>query len=101
MKEEWIYYDIIISNLGTNVEVVLLNPDLIYPITTMDSVMNITKFRDVIALLLEITPNVLTVLEGDAWKKRRKMLSSVFNWNNVESQIPEINTICDKVFEKY
>ena len=37
--------------------------------------------------------------EGEEWKRKRKILNSVFNYNFVKNVIPKMISICNKNFD--
>jgi cytochrome P450 len=39
--------------------------------------------------------------EGDTWKNKRKILSTVFNYDFILRQIPKIHEITKKTLDKY
>jgi cytochrome P450 len=43
----------------------------------------------------------LVFSEGDNWKKKRKILSKVFNFDLIQENIPKISEICDRCFNNF
>jgi cytochrome P450 len=43
----------------------------------------------------------VVVVEDQEWKNRKKILSKVFNYDFISSQIPNMAMIADKVFDKF
>jgi cytochrome P450 len=39
--------------------------------------------------------------EGDIWKKKRKLLSKVFNFDLIQENIPKISEICDRCLNDF
>jgi cytochrome P450 len=43
----------------------------------------------------------LVFSEGDIWKKKKKILSKVFNFDLIKENISKISEICDICFDEY
>lgn len=48
-----------------------------------------------------ITEKGIVMAEDQEWKKRKKILSKVFNYDFITSQIPNISVIADKVLDQF
>lgn len=68
---------------------------------TPDKLSSLYKFEGPYGIFLMITEKGIVMAEDQEWKKRKKILSKVFNYDFITSQIPNISVIADKVLDQF
>ena len=43
----------------------------------------------------------LVFSEGEMWKRKRKLLSKVFNFDLIKEKIPKIVEICNRCYDRF
>lgn len=95
-------YDLIVSNIILNTMLEIENPQLAKEFYLKANEGYYAKYDFGIAALKRlIGKDSLLMAEGDEWKSRRKILSSVFNYDFIISQIPKIHQITKDTLNKY
>ena len=99
-KHEYFNYDIIVSNIINNPQIIVLNPELIKELFSSEKIVVLHKFHDTFEAFTSIAYKALGFLENDEWKHHRKVISKVFNYDFITSQIPNMVTIADRIFDQ-
>jgi len=61
-----------------------------------DNVAIYPKYNILISGIIELVGEGIAFSEGDTWKHKRRVISNVFNFDLLKSNIPKICDICDK-----
>ena len=77
----------------------ILNPDLIQSFYAPEKLPNLKKSGGLVVEIGKLIGNGLFFAEGDEWKKKKKILTSVFNFNFIKNQTPKIIRICDEAMD--
>ena len=75
-----------------------MNPELMKEIISSDKIMILPKEKNLAAVFFSLFKKGLVATEGNQWKHRRKLLSKVFTYDFITSQIPMMGKIIDEVF---
>ena len=68
---------------------------------TPDKSSTLQKHFGPYGIFLMIVEKGIVVVENQEWKNRRRILSKVFNYDFIVSQIPNIISIADKIFDQF
>lgn len=63
------------------------------------SVNNYVKFEPFVGNLRRVLGNGMAFSEGEDWKKRRRVISSVFHFDFLHSLVPKMNQTVDGIFQ--
>ena len=74
--------------------------DLAKELFTPDKLTSLHKSELGLSLVLHLSGNSLFLSNDDVWKSKKKILSKVFNYEFIASQIPNIARICDDAYDK-
>jgi cytochrome P450 len=88
-----------VSNVFNKLHVVVCNPDMIKEMTSPDKLMIMNKLPSNYECFSSVFRNGLLFLEREDWKQHRKIISKVFNYDFIVSEIPTMITVADKVFD--
>ena len=77
----------------------LIHPDLMKDFFSSDNLANYNKIRIQKGNMERLLGDGLLSCEGDTWKKKRKILNNVFNFDFIKSLAPKIALLCDKVLD--
>ena len=93
-KNSWKKIDVVISNTSYMITLIFINPRLIRHMFTPEKnyifhKAHINKFGFKLAL-----GNTMIMNEDDAWKKKRKILSEIFNFDFIKRNIPKMKGTC-------
>ena len=100
-KNDYAEVDVIIANILNKPDIVLANFNLIQEATTNDSIMKLHKVYGLFDAFYDLVKKSILRVEGQEWKHRRKILSQVFNFELITSQIPTMIKIADRTFEEF
>ena len=67
----------------------------------MENALLLEKSQVLTLGLKKVAGKGLFLSEGNEWKKKRKILSKVFNFDLVKGNISEIANICDSSLDKF
>ena len=95
VKENYMNYDVVISNVGSHVFLELLNPELIQDFYGSNQHLTFQKIPVFVTILGSYIGNGLLFAEGEEWKKKKKILTNVFNHDFIVNLIPQIEEICE------
>lgn len=93
--------DVILTNTANIIVLFLTSPDLIKEYFNMENALLLEKSKVLTLGLKKIAGKGLFLSEGNEWKKKRKILSKVFNFDLVKGNIGEIANICDSSLDKF
>ena len=100
-KNQYYDSDVIISNLINNLHIIVIKPELIKELISPEKAMYQAKFTGLIEPFTTIAKRGLVFLEKDEWKHHRKVLSKVFNFDFIISEVPNMSIIADKIFDEF
>jgi cytochrome P450 len=69
--------------------------------TSPEKFMLMAKERNLFETFFTVINRGMLTSEGTDWKNKRKILSSVFNYEFITSHIPMMIMIADKVFDDF
>ena len=67
----------------------------------MDSVMILHKDKQLFELMYSLAPKSILFQEGAGWKQRRRAVSSLFSFDYVVAQVPQICLVCDRLLDRF
>jgi cytochrome P450 len=59
------------------------------------------KDMDLVYNVREVLGESIGFSEGESWKKKKRAISKMFQFDYVKANIPKINQICDRWLDKY
>ena len=89
-------YDVVIFNILNNVVLEFANVDLLKEILAPDKVDIYHKTRWTFPGTALVLGEGLLLSEGNAWRRKRKILSSMFTYDMLLANIPTITAIVDR-----
>ena len=93
-------YDIVLENILNTIIVSLVNPDLIKQFYQPSGDYKYKKLPIFISNMKRVMGCGLSFKEGLDWKKRRKILNSIFNYDFISGNIPKICQMYDNYIEE-
>ena len=100
VKKEYPQYDVVVMNLFNQIFLDLIHPDLVQDLLSMENIPNYTKTDFEISNFKRSVGEGLPLSEDKAWKMKRKVLNSVFNFDFIKSLTPKIATLCDGILDR-
>lgn len=94
-KKDFKDYDLIIGNSFNRVAFQFFSPKLIKEFCDKERDWYYEKDEKINELLLMIIGRGLVLSEGEVWKKKRKTLNQVFNFNFIASQSGAMISCCE------
>ena len=88
--------DIGVYNMLDKIVLEIINPDLLKIFYSPDNFPNYIKEESIIANTRRALGYGIAFSEGDEWKRKRKIINTVFNFNFLTSIIPQIVHICNQ-----
>lgn len=95
MKEIYPQYDVVIFNNNTQTVIDISDPELTRELIQSENKGNFIKSRGFAASIQRVAGMGLTFLDGETWKKRRRALNEVFNFDFLKSMVPKLDEIAD------
>jgi cytochrome P450 len=80
VKNNYPKYDVVVMNLLNEVLVELVNPDLVKSFLAPDKLNTYPKDRKYVDVMERAIGKGIAFSEGHEWKKKRKVLSEIFNF---------------------
>ena len=99
-KTELYNYDLEILNILNYPMINILNPELMKEFYQPDKVHYYEKLSFLISNLQRSLGHGIAFSEGEEWKKKRKIMNSLFNYDFIKSTIPIMILSCNKAFEE-
>ena len=96
VKKEYSSYDVIISNVIGRVMVEFTHPDFVKSFYHQQTHYNYPKAANLVYSVKRGLGEGLVFSEGDAWKRKRRILNTVFNFEMIKELTPTIARICDE-----
>lgn len=96
-KVELPKYDVSLGNNGGKHEIDIVNPKLIKEFLNSDNLINFHKVKMYQRVLSRVMGNGLVLSEGENWKKKRRIISNIFNYDFVAQLSPRIAEIYEEV----
>ena len=88
------------TNVLQHPEIIVLNFDLIKDVLTPEKLNVLHKHTGgPYEVFYSLVKKGIVFSEDNIWKKKKKLLSKVFNYDFITSQIPDMVTIADQVFD--
>ena len=100
VKKEFPENDVFIANLLNQPMIILINPDLIKIFLSAENVLIFPKDKLLISNIQRSLGSGIPFSEGNEWKRKRKIISYVFNYNFLINQIPKIIKLFDENVER-
>jgi cytochrome P450 len=100
VKENYPKYDVVVMNFANRVIVDIINPELVKHFLANDKIMIYPKSRDFVSVMERAIGKGIPFSEGQTWKRKRKIISEVFNFEFVASLTPRIGQICDESLDR-
>ena len=88
--------DIALYNVLNKIVIDFINPDLLKIFFAPDNFPNYIKEELTVANTRRVLGYGIAFSEGGEWKRKRKIINTVFNFNFLMSIIPKIVEICNK-----
>ena len=95
MKKKFSKADVVIFNILNHPVIELVNPKLMKKFFTPDHPDVYPKYPTFIQNMKRCLGNGIVFSEGSEWKKRRKIISSVFNYDFMKTNISKIVRLCN------
>ena len=95
LKERYPKKDVVIFNMVDKINIDIVNPDLIKDFFTQETNNMYVKNADFVGPMRRIITSGLVFSEGDIWKKKRKLLNRLFNFDMVKGLTNKLEEICD------
>ena len=86
-------YDIAISNIGTKVQLLLINPKLHQAFFELEQDEHYGKVEVIIRALKRVVSDGLGFSEGEATKMKRRVISKMLNFHYIKSLVPKMEAI--------
>ena len=91
-------YDVIVTNLLEQPHIIFINWKMIKELFNPQKVNVLVKSDVGLQLLKAIGGRGFFFSEGEKWKNKRKVMSRIFNFDFITSQVPVICKVIDKLF---
>ena len=95
IKEKFPQKDVVIFNLINKVALDFMHPDLMKEYFSQESSYLYPKNKEFIEPIKRVISSGLVFSEGDIWKKKRKLLNHIFNFDMIKGLTDKISQICD------
>ena len=95
MKRKFSKADVVIFNILNHPVIELVNPKLMKRFFSPDNIYIYPKYPVFIRNMQRCLGHGIVFSEGDEWKKKRKIISSVFNYDFIKANIPKILRLCN------
>lgn len=79
-------HDLVLTNLASQIVLVLISPKLIQEFYQLDGTPTYIKEKTFITSLKRIVKTSITFTEGEEWKAKRRFMTSFFNFNYINKQ---------------
>ena len=76
-----------------------MNPELQKQFFQPDGIYHYIKLPFVVNQLKRVMGDGTSLVEGDAWKRKRRIMNTVFNYDFITSMVPNISRIFDDAFQ--
>ena len=83
-------YDVVLENILNTPIVSLINPELIKEFYQPSGDFKYKKLPMFVENMKRVMGNGLSFKEGLEWKKRRKIMNTIFNYDFISENIPKI-----------
>lgn len=100
IKHQETEYDLGLSIALDKVIIEIYNPDLIQEFMGPQNPTLYYKMNFLTANIRRVFGDGLVFSEGLQWKHKRKIMNSVFNYDFIKANIPNIIRICNENFER-
>ena len=101
MKRDFPHYDVVVGNECESVSIELIDPELQQDFLSAEKTPLYEKNYGTKLALGGLLNEGLLLSEKDAWKRRKKILSEVFNFNFIKSLSPKIAGIGDQLLGSF
>ena len=100
-KEQYPHYDVVVSNLFNKTLIQVCHPDIIKDFNMKDTHYKYPKASGLFYPFARISfGGGLTLSEGSAWSRKRKIFTKVFIFDMIKNMSGKIASICDEKIQK-
>lgn len=94
-------YDVMITNTLNGISFYFLKPQIIKELYQKDLALKLIKKNTAFDIFKYIIQRGIIFIQKETWKHRRRLISKVFNFQFISSQIPTMAKNADFCFQKF
>ena len=96
VKEQYSKHDVVVSNILNHVMIDLLHPDFVKEFYLSENIYTYPKVKMLVNPIIRGIGSGIIIDEGELWKKKRKILNKVFNFQFIKDMTKKMAEICDE-----